>query len=43
MGRLDFNLVVLGVGSADFSGALAATALCVDMLRAISKAERQSP
>jgi thioredoxin reductase len=43
MGSLDFNLVVIGGGPAGLSGALAATAFYVDMLRALSKAERQSP
>ena len=34
MGRLDFNLVVIGGGPTGLSGALAAAAFCVDMLRA---------
>jgi succinate dehydrogenase/fumarate reductase flavoprotein subunit len=42
MGSLDFNLVVIGSGSAGLSGALAA-AFYVDMLRALSRTEKQSP
>jgi hypothetical protein len=40
MGGLNLNLVILGGWSSGSSGALAATAIRVEMLRAISKAQR---
>jgi hypothetical protein len=42
MSSLDRNLVVIG-GSAGYSGVVAATAYYVNTLRAIPRAERQSP